>query len=250
MVMNDLLVQRRFVGADMHIIIGRLTDKESRLQVVALVHDFFDDGVEKYRDGDKVVLIFRDVGNKLKAVANSFIACLFSDPMDDAPDEEVSERDFEDAAGIVEPIEEDEEPFDAAEIFSKGAQILIPSGLYAGKTVHQAYDEHWLYALATLLLEVKKMTGLPQEELDVLYKYLVLFAKNAFEEIEDGGDDLNVKETLSAFLEAFGPFLRKELSSLGKPIQALQNLDERESLRVLVDLMEALIDRMVISIAP
>jgi len=255
---TNISVERSQRDNDIYIVVGKRSSKEERSQIGEAINRCFDDlsCVERYRDGERLIVIIRDANEEREKSANKMIASLFVGFSDEDLEnaQELADA-FEDVSDIVEPepLQESKEEspgvvLDRTEILGNGAKLIIPDGVFKGKTVQQAYDEQWIYALAYLLLNAKKLQGMTHEDQELLYRYTVLFTKGAFEEIEDSSDD--VHDTFAAILEAFEVFLRKELKKIGKTAQELLALPEREMYMQMVDIIDGLIDRMVISIAP
>lgn len=153
--------------------------------------------------------------NTLRGISTSFSEYLFINDMDEDPDT------------------------DDSDINMAGTISIIPEGRYRGLTIEDAYNINGHYSLAEILLNVKKMKSISEEEADSIYREAVEYTIPLLKEKDIEFED---------FLAAYKPFLKQYVPGEGKPLEDWLLLTPGEQEIAYDEMVNKIIERMYKSI--
>lgn len=153
--------------------------------------------------------------NTLRGISTSFSEYLFINDMDEDPDT------------------------DDGDINMAGTISIIPEGRYRGLTIEDAYNINGHYSLAEILLNVKKMKSISEEEADSIYREAVEYTIPLLKEKDIEFED---------FLAAYKPFLKQYVPGEGKPLEDWLLLTPGEQEIAYDEMVNKIIERMYKSI--
>lgn len=153
--------------------------------------------------------------NTLRGISTSFSEYLFINDMDEDPDT------------------------DDSDINMAGTISIIPEGRYRGLTIEDAYNINGHYSLSEILLNVKKMKSISEEEADSIYREAVEYTIPLLKEKDIEFED---------FLAAYKPFLKQYVPGEGKPLEDWLLLTPGEQEIAYDEMVNKIIERMYKSI--